>query len=150
MFGMGWSEIVLISIVALIVVGPKDLPVLFRKVGQFAGKAKGMAREFSRAMNEAADDAGVSDISKTLRAATNPVQTGLDSVKKAATDFTKYDASSATGKLAEDRAEAAKKINEAAAKRASDRIAAEKAAEAKAAADAQAAKPEPEPAKDSE
>ena len=150
MFGMGWSEIVLISIVALIVVGPKDLPVLFRKVGQFAGKAKGMAREFSRAMNEAADDAGVSDISKTLRAATNPVQTGLDSVKKAATDFTKYDPSSATRKLAEDRAEAAKKINEAAAKRASDRIAAEKAAEAKAAADAQAAKPEPEPAKDSE
>jgi sec-independent protein translocase protein TatB len=150
MFGMGWSEIVLISIVALIVVGPKDLPVLFRKVGQFAGKAKGMAREFSRAMNEAADEAGVSDISKTLRAATNPVQTGLDSVKKAATDFTKYDPSSATGKLAEDRAEAAKKINEAAAKRASDRIAAEKAAEAKAAADAQAAKPEPEPAKDSE
>jgi len=74
----------------------------------------------------------------------------LDSVKKAATDFTKYDPSSATGKLAEDRAEAAKKINEAAAKRASDRIAAEKAAEAKAAADAQAAKPEPEPAKDSE
>lgn len=57
MFGMGWSEIVLISIVALIVVGPKDLPVLFRKVGQFAGKAKGMAREFSRAMNDAADEA---------------------------------------------------------------------------------------------
>lgn len=138
MFGMGWSEIVLISIVALIVVGPKDLPVLFRKVGQFVGKAKGMAREFSRAMNDAADDAGLSDVQKTLRAATNPVQTGLDSVKKAASDFTSYAPDSETGKLAADRAEAAKKIHDAAAKRASERVAAEKAAE-KAAAEAASA-----------
>jgi sec-independent protein translocase protein TatB len=72
----------------------------------------------------------------------------LDSVKKAATDFTKYAPDSETGKLAQERAEAAEKINKAAAKRASDRIAAERAAEveAKAAAEA-AAKPE-EPAKD--
>jgi sec-independent protein translocase protein TatB len=148
MFGMGWSEIVLISIVALIVVGPKDLPVLFRKVGQFAGKAKGMAREFSRAMNDAADEAGVAEVSKTLRAAANPVQTGLDSVKKAATDFTKYAPDSETGKLAQERAEAAVKINKAAAKRASDRIAAERAAEAEAKAAAEAAAKPEEPAKD--
>ena len=57
MFDLGWTELLLIGIVALIVVGPKDLPMLFRKVGQFVGKAKGMAREFSRAMDQAADDA---------------------------------------------------------------------------------------------
>lgn len=39
MFGMGWAELMIVGIVALIVVGPKELPVLFRKMGQFAGKA---------------------------------------------------------------------------------------------------------------
>ena len=58
MFDLGWTELLLIGIVALIVVGPKELPVLFRKAGQFVGKIRGMAREFSRAMNSAAD-AGV-------------------------------------------------------------------------------------------
>ena len=59
MFDLGWTELLLIGIVALIVVGPKELPVLFKKAGQFVGKIRGMAREFSRAMNSAADDAGV-------------------------------------------------------------------------------------------
>ena len=42
MFDLGWTELLVIGIVALIVVGPKDLPILFRKVGQFVGKAKGI------------------------------------------------------------------------------------------------------------
>ena len=76
MFDLGWTELLVIGIVALIVVGPKDLPVLFKKAGNLLG-GKGMAREFSSAMNEAADDAGVGDINKTLKAATNPMQTGF-------------------------------------------------------------------------
>jgi sec-independent protein translocase protein TatB len=87
MFDLGWTELLVIGIVALIVVGPKDLPMLFRQVGQFVGKAKGMAREFSQAMNDAADDSGVrsisSDLNKTLKTATNPLGSAMDGVKSA-------------------------------------------------------------------
>ena len=158
MFDLGWTELLVIGIVALIVVGPKDLPVLFKKGGQFVGRLKGMAREFSSAMNDAADDAGVSDINKTLKAATNPMQTGFDSVKDAASEFTKWTPESETGKLAAERAEAAKKIHEATAKRAQEKRDSEAASAA--AAETAQAKPTPaasepvaeapKPAKDSE
>ncbi|MFC6687360.1 Sec-independent protein translocase protein TatB [Jhaorihella thermophila] len=128
MFDLGWSELLLIAIVALIVVGPKDLPVLFRNIGRWVGKARGMAREFSRAMNEAADQAGVNEVQKTLKAATNPVGSALDGVKDAARDLTKgidptkYDPESETGKLAAERAEAAKKIQASTARAAAERM----------------------------
>ena len=67
MFDLGLTELLLIGIVALIIVGPKDLPVLFRRVGEFVGRMKGMAREFTSAMNDAADQSGVKDISKTIK-----------------------------------------------------------------------------------
>ena len=137
MFGMGWTELLLIGIVGLIVVGPKDLPVLFRNIGQFVGKARGMAREFSRAMEDAADQSGVKEATDTLRGLSNPAKYGLDKVKDA-TDFTKWEPGSNTAKLAEDRAEAAKKIHAASAQKASDRQAAEAA---KAAAEAKATGP---------
>lgn len=89
MFDLGWSEMLLIGIVALIVVGPKDLPMLFRNVGRFVGKAKGMAREFTNAMNEAADESGLREVSKGLKSATNPLGSALDGVKDAARDMTK-------------------------------------------------------------
>jgi len=46
MFDVGWGELFLIGIVALIVVGPKDLPGLFRTLGQFTGRARMMARDW--------------------------------------------------------------------------------------------------------
>ncbi len=124
MFDLGWTEMLVIGIVALIVIGPKDLPVMFRTLGQFVGKAKGMAREFSRAMNDAADTAGVNDISKGLKAATNPVSSAMDGVKNAAADLGKFDPDSETGKLAAEkaeRAENAKKFQAAAARAQADR-----------------------------
>ncbi|MDE4133586.1 Sec-independent protein translocase protein TatB [Phaeobacter sp. QD34_3] len=131
MFDLGWTELMVVGVVALIVVGPKDLPVLFRNVGRFVGKAKGMAREFSRAMNDAADEAGVKDVAKGLKAATNPVGTAMDGVKEAAQDMaksidpTKFDADSETGKLAAERAADAKKIQAATARAAAERKAKE-------------------------
>ncbi len=61
MFDLGMMEILVVGMVALIVVGPKDLPGLFRTVGNFVGKMKGMAREFQRSMDAAAKDAGVDE-----------------------------------------------------------------------------------------
>ncbi len=84
MFDLGWSEMLLIGIVALIVVGPKELPGLFRNIGVWVGKARGVAREFSRAMEAAADESGVKDIEKTIRAAANPVKFGTNSLRNAA------------------------------------------------------------------
>jgi len=66
MFGLGWAEIMVVGVVALIVIGPKELPVVFRKVGQFIGKAKAMAREFTTAMNEAADESGLKEAVDTV------------------------------------------------------------------------------------
>ncbi|MCG7518087.1 Sec-independent protein translocase protein TatB [Ruegeria sp. Ofav3-42] len=133
MFDLGWTELLVIGVVALIVVGPKDLPVLFRNVGRWVGKARGMAREFSSAMNEAADQAGVNEIKKGLNAATNPVGSAMDGVKEAAQEMaksmdpTKFDPDSETGKLAAERAEQAKKIQASTARAAAERKAKEAA-----------------------
>ena len=66
MFDIGWSELLVIGSIALIVVGPKDLPGLLRTLGKYAAQARGMAREFQRSMEEAAREADISDI-KELR-----------------------------------------------------------------------------------
>lgn len=84
MFELGWTEMLLIGIVALVVVGPQELPGLFRTIGQYVGKARGMARDFTRAMEAAADESGVRDIEKTIRAAANPVKFGTTSLRDAA------------------------------------------------------------------
>lgn len=133
MFDLGWTELMVIGVVALIVVGPKDLPVLFRNVGRFMGKARGMAREFSRAMNDAADQSGVHDVAKTFKTATNPVGSAMDGVKDAARSMTDFKSApksepkpdSETAKLAKEREEARKKIEANAARKAAERKARE-------------------------
>ncbi|MBV2360701.1 Sec-independent protein translocase protein TatB [Thalassococcus sp. CAU 1522] len=139
MFDLGFAELLVIGIVALIVVGPKDLPVMFRQVGRFVGKARGMAREFSRAMNDAADEAGVKDVAKSLKTATNPVSSAMDGVKDAAKSMTNLDPASETGKLSAERAEAKKKIELATAKAAAARSQREAEAAAKKVAEMEAA-----------
>ena len=91
MFEIGWTELVLIGIVALIVIGPKDLPDMFRTMGRFTAKLRSMARDFQRAMDQAAKDSGVNDIAADLKAATSAKAMGLDAVKDAATRFEKWD-----------------------------------------------------------
>ncbi len=126
MLDIGFMELLVIGIVALIVVGPKDLPGMFKTLGRFTAKARGMAREFQRAMNDAADESGVKDVSKTLKAATNPKSMGLDALNKAADGFEKWDPSKPASKTPQSAAEAAQARKDSVA--AANKIQSEKAA----------------------
>ena len=67
MLDIGWAELMVIGTLALIVVGPKELPRLLRTVGQFVGKARGIAREFQRSMEDAAREADLKDLTDLKR-----------------------------------------------------------------------------------
>src|ERR1700736_6601348 len=77
MFDIGWSECAVISVVALIAIGPKELPGVLRTVGQWMGKARNMAAEFQGQFQEAMREAEMADLKKSF-----------DEVKEAATGFT--------------------------------------------------------------
>ena len=66
MFDLGWAEIMLVVAVALIVIGPKDLPQAVRTVTQLIRKMRGMAREFQSSLDDIAREAGVDEIKKDL------------------------------------------------------------------------------------
>ena len=77
MFDLGWMELLIIGVTALIVVGPKDLPVMFKTVGNFVGKAKRMVGEFKSTIEAAADETGLreeSDMLKTIDEMKDPVE----------------------------------------------------------------------------
>jgi sec-independent protein translocase protein TatB len=76
MFDIGWSELVVIAVVALIAIGPKELPGVLRMVGQWIGKARKMAGEFQGQFQEAMREAEMADLKKSF-----------DEVKEAATGF---------------------------------------------------------------
>ncbi len=108
---IGWMELMVIGIVALIVVGPKDLPKMFRKMGQVTGRIRAMAREFSNAMNEAADETGMTELNRDLKAAskfTNPKKMARDLMGDALDDIdpSKFEEGSATRAVAEKKAAA--------------------------------------------
>ncbi len=136
MFDLGWSELLVIGIVALIVIGPKDLPDLFRTLGKFTAKVRMMARDFQRAMEDAADNAGVKDVTKDLRDVTNPKKMGLDALNKATDDLKNWEppeTSSTTpepAEMTEERKATAERIQDAMAKKALDRQTEEAAAAA--------------------
>jgi sec-independent protein translocase protein TatB len=66
MFDIGWSELVVIAVVALIAIGPKELPGVLRMVGQWMGKARKMAAEFQGQFQEAMREAEMADLKKTF------------------------------------------------------------------------------------
>jgi sec-independent protein translocase protein TatB len=77
MFDISWSEFAIIAVVALIAIGPKELPGVLRMVGQWMGKARKMAAEFQSQFQEAMREAEMADLKKSF-----------DEVKEAATGFT--------------------------------------------------------------
>ncbi|MEI9805862.1 MAG: Sec-independent protein translocase protein TatB [Pseudolabrys sp.] len=64
MFGLGWGEMVVIGIVALIAIGPKELPTVLRSVGHWMGKIRRMANEFQGQFQEALREAELTDLKK--------------------------------------------------------------------------------------
>ena len=80
--GLGWTEILILAAIAIVVVGPKDLPVLMRTIGRFVGKARALAREFQESFEEIAREAELDELRKEnekLRALTSGVMAGVTS-----------------------------------------------------------------------
>jgi sec-independent protein translocase protein TatB len=66
MFDVNWSELVLIGVVALIVIGPKELPAVLRAIGQWTTKIRRMAGEFQSQFQEAMREAEMADLKKQV------------------------------------------------------------------------------------
>ncbi len=68
MFDIGWSELLLVLVVALVVVGPKDLPRLMRTVGRWVGKARAMADQFRSSFDEMARESELDELRAEIQA----------------------------------------------------------------------------------
>jgi sec-independent protein translocase protein TatB len=77
MFDISWTEFLLIGVVALVVIGPKELPGVMRTLGQWTRKVRGMASDFQSQFQEAMREAEMTDLKKQ--------------VDDMAQDFTRYD-----------------------------------------------------------
>lgn len=65
--GIGFSEILVLGLAALIFIGPKDLPLMMRKLGQFVGKGRRMAREFQAAFDDIARQSELEELKKEIQ-----------------------------------------------------------------------------------
>jgi sec-independent protein translocase protein TatB len=72
MFDIGWAEMMVIAVVAIVVVGPKELPGMLRTFGKTMGKVRRMSRDFQRQFDDALKEADLDDVRK-----------GIETVKKA-------------------------------------------------------------------
>lgn len=66
MFDIGWSELIVIAVVAIVVVGPKDLPKLMRGFGHYAGKLRRAASDFQRQFEEAMRESEIDEVRKAI------------------------------------------------------------------------------------
>lgn len=82
--GLSIEHLVILGVIALVVVGPKDLPLLLRKLGQFTAKLRGMAQEFRSGFDELARQAELDELKKeveALRRTTNLTDIGSELTK---------------------------------------------------------------------
>ena len=66
MFSFGWSEIALIVIVVIIIVGPKEIPNLLKQIGTFSKSLKKISRDFKSTLNELAEENDLKDVKKSI------------------------------------------------------------------------------------
>jgi sec-independent protein translocase protein TatB len=116
MFDIGWSELLLIGIVTLIVIGPKELPSALRTMGQWMTKIRRMANEFQNQFQDAIREAELAELKKEVddmaaKAATyvniDPLEDVRKDIEKAAGDLPSFDAVTETGPVASEPAPAA-------------------------------------------
>lgn len=94
MFELGWTEMLVIAIVLIVVVGPKDLPKMLRTFGRMMGKMTSMAGDFRKQFDEAMREAELEDVKKTIDSArklnpTSEIRKALSPMEKAAEDVRK-------------------------------------------------------------
>ena len=90
MLGVGWTEMLVIGVVALIVIGPKELPALMRRVGQFAGTIRRMGSDFQRELNKTT---GLNEIANLRQSVTQPLKATADAIRK------EFNTTTATGEV---------------------------------------------------
>ena len=76
MFDIGWPEMAVVAVIALIIIGPKDLPRILRYAGRWAGKARRMAREFQRNFDDMVRESELDEVKKSVERVSgfNPVK----------------------------------------------------------------------------
>jgi sec-independent protein translocase protein TatB len=87
-FGFGYTEMFVVAVVAIIVIGPKDLPRVLRAFGKSLAKMRGMAREFQGHLDSAMKEAGIDEVKKEFDNIKNSTNI-IEPVKKTVVDETK-------------------------------------------------------------
>jgi len=71
MFSFGWGEILLILLVVIIVVGPKDIPKFLRQIGNLSKSIKKISREFKSSLNQITEETDLKDVKNSITEVTN-------------------------------------------------------------------------------
>ena len=79
MLGLGWTEMLVIGVMALIVIGPKDLPVVMNRIGKVAGQIRRMGSEFQREINKST---GLDEVRNLRTSITAPLKKTTDEIRK--------------------------------------------------------------------
>lgn len=103
--GIGFTELMVLAVAALIIVGPKDLPMMMRRLGQFVGKGRAMAREFQAAFDDIARQSELEDLRKEIEELKIS-----NSLKQATSDLSDYEKDVNSAVMAQSRSEAAEKL----------------------------------------
>jgi len=90
MLGVGWTEMLLIGIVALVVIGPKELPAVMNRIGKFAATIRRMGSDFQRELNKAT---GLNEIANLRNSVTAPLKATADAIRK------EFNTTTATGEV---------------------------------------------------
>ena len=90
MLGVGWTEMLVIGIVALVVIGPKELPAVMNRIGKFAATIRRMGSDFQRELNKTT---GLNEIANLRNSVTAPLKATADAIRK------EFNTTTATGEV---------------------------------------------------